>query len=191
MWTATGPTFTYMYVPHVDMLGHEMGFSHPQTLAAAAAVGQALEALAAAVAGRARVVMTADHGGLDARGDDIHMISASDSLMWLLEHEPSGDQPGHVYFHVRDGKEAEFQDAFRDRFGERFPPGLRWRRREEMELLGPGRLSDETRRRLGSFVAVSLGADVLLSGWPSQVRRRPSCTSGTTPVSARQRCSCR
>ena len=52
--TATGPTFTYMYVPHVDMLGHEMGFSHPQTLAAAAAVGQALEALAAAVAGRAR-----------------------------------------------------------------------------------------------------------------------------------------
>ena len=101
--TATGPTFTYMYVPHVDMSGHEMGFSHPQTLAAAAAVGQALEALSAAVAGRARIVMTADHGGLDARGDDIHMISASDPLMGLLEHEPSGDSRV-VYFHVRAGK---------------------------------------------------------------------------------------
>ena len=52
--TATGPTFTYLYAPHVDMSGHEQGFSHPRTLAAAAAVGQALEALAAAVAGRAR-----------------------------------------------------------------------------------------------------------------------------------------
>ena len=164
--TATGPTFTYLYVPHVDMSGHEMGFSHPQTLAAAAAVGQALEALSVAVAGRARVVMTADHGGLDARGDDIHMISASDPLMGLLEHEPSGDSRV-IYFHVRDGKEGEFQDAFRDRFGERFLL-IMVDEAEEMELLGPGRLSDETRRRLGSFVAVSLGADVLLYGWPSR-----------------------
>ena len=166
VWTATGPTFTYMYVPHVDMLGHEMGFSHPQTLAAAAAVGQALEALAAAVAGRARVVMTADHGGLDARGDDIHMISASDPLMGLLEHEPSGDSRV-VYFHVRAGKETEFREVFRDRFGERFLL-ITVDEAEEMELLGPGCLSDETRRRLGSFVAVSLGADVLLYGWPSR-----------------------
>ena len=164
--TATGPTFTYMYVPHVDMSGHEMGFSHPQTLATAAAVGQALEALAAAVAGRARIVMTADHGGLDARGDDIHMISASDPLMGLLEHEPSGDSRV-VYFHVRAGKETEFREVFRDRFGERFLL-ITVDEAEEVELLGPGRLSDETRRRLGSFVAVSLGADVLLYGWPSR-----------------------
>ena len=164
--TATGPTFTYLYTPHVDTLGHEVGFSHPRTLAAAAAVGQVLEALAAAVAGRARVVMTADHGGLDASGDDIHMIGASDPLMALLKHEPSGDSRV-VYFHVREGKESEFRDAFRARFGERFLL-VTVDEAEELELLGPGRLSDETRQRLGSFAAVSLGADVLLYGWPSR-----------------------
>ena len=164
--TATGPTFTYLYVPHVDMSGHEQGFSHPRTLAAAAAVGQALEGLAAAVAGRARIVMTADHGGLDAHGDDIHMIGASDPLTGLLEHEPSGDSRV-VYFHVREGKQAEFEERFRDRFGERFFL-ITVDEAEDMGLLGPGRLSDETRQRLGSFVAVSLGADVFLYRWQSR-----------------------
>ena len=164
--TAAGPTFAYLYVPHVDMSGHEVGFSHPRTLGAAYAVGQALEALAAAVGGRARIVMTADHGSMDAREDEIHVIGASDPLMGLLEHEPSGDSRV-IYFHVRGGKEPEFQDAFRERFGERFLL-VTVDEAEEMELLGPGRLSDETRRRLGSFVAVSLGADVLLYGWPTR-----------------------
>ena len=164
--TATGPTFTYVYLPHVDTAGHELGFSHPMTLAVAAEVGQALEALAAAVTGRARIVMTADHGSLDARGDEVHMIGASDPLIALLEHEPSGDSRV-IYFHVRRGNEAEFQDMFSSRFGERFLL-LAVDEAEELELLGPGRLSDETRLRLGSFVAVSLGADVLLYGWPSR-----------------------
>ncbi len=163
---ASAPTFTYLYVPHVDALGHEYGFSHPRTLAAAAALGQALEGLAAAVAGRARIVMTADHGSLDAREDEIHVIGAPDPIMKLLEREPSGDSRV-IYFHVREGKEAEFQDVFRGRFGERFLL-VAVGEAEEMELLGPGRLSDETRRRIGSFVAVSLGADVLLYGWPTR-----------------------
>ena len=37
---------------------------------------------------------------------------------------------------------------------------------EEMELFGPGRLSCETRRRLGTFIALSCGADVLVYEWP-------------------------
>lgn len=164
--TAAGPTFTYVYLPHVDAAGHELGFTHPMTLAVAAEVGQALESLAAAVAGRARIVMTADHGSLDAREDEVHLIGASDPLMALLRHEPSGDSRV-IYFHVRHGKETEFQDAFRARFGERFLL-ITVEEAEEMEMLGPGRLSDETRRRLGSFVAVSLGADVLLYGWLSR-----------------------
>ena len=164
--TAPGPTFTYLYVPHVDYAGHELGFSDPRTLATAAEVGRVLEALAEGLAGQARIVMTADHGGLDAGGDDVHLVGASDPLMGLLEREPSGDSRV-VYFHVRQGEETRFQEAFRDRFGGRFLL-ITVDEAEEMELLGPGRLSDETRRRLGALVAVSLGADVFLYGWPSR-----------------------
>ncbi len=163
---ASQPTFTYLYVPDVDFAGHEWGFSDPRTLAAAAAVEQALESLAAAVAGRARVVMTADHGGLDTVGDRVHLITASDPLVRLLKHEPSGDSRA-VYFHVQEGKDAEFQAVFRDRFGDRFLL-MTIDEAEEMELFGPGYLTSETRRRLGSLVAVSLGADVFLYGWPTQ-----------------------
>ena len=181
--TAPGPTFTYLYVPHVDYAGHELGFSDPRTLATAAEVGRVLEALAEGLAGQARIVMTADHGGLDAGGDDVHLVGASDPLMGLLEREPSGDSRV-VYFHVRQGEETRFQEAFRDRFGGRFLL-ITVDEAEEMELLGPGRLSNETRRRLGVLVAVSLGADVFLYGWPSRsegAKLHVGYHSGLTPA---------
>ena len=127
--------------------------------------------------------MTADHGGLDASGDDIHLVNASDPLMGLLEREPSGDSRV-IYFHVRKGEERRFQEAFRDRFGERFLL-LTVDEAEEMELLGPGRLSDETRRRLGALVAVSLGPDVFLYGWPTRskgAKLHGGYHSGLTPA---------
>ena len=127
--------------------------------------------------------MTADHGGLDASGDDLHLVSASDPLMGLLEREPSGDSRV-IYFHVRKGEEPRFQEAFRDRFGERFLL-LTVDEAEEMELLGPGRLSDETRRRLGALVAMFLGADVFLYGWPTRskgAKLHVGYHSGLTPA---------
>ena len=56
---------------------------------------------------------------------------------------------------------------FRDRFGDRFFL-LTTAEAEEMRLFGPGTLSDEVRLRLGTFVALSSGADVILYDWPSR-----------------------
>ena len=125
-----------------------------------------LEGLAHRLAGRARIVVTADHGGLDADGERVHLLRASDPLIRLLRREPSGDSRA-VYFHVREGDEREFKDMFRDRFGDRFFL-LTTGEAEEMRLFGPGSLSDEVRRRLGTFVALSAGADVILYDWPSR-----------------------
>ena len=162
--SASEPTYTYLYVPDVDYAGHALGFSDPRTLAAAAGLERLLEGLASRLSGRARIVVTADHGGLDAHGDRVHMLRASDPLVQLLRREPSGDSRA-AYFHVREGHEREFEDAFRDRFGGRFFL-LTTAEAEEMGLFGPGPLSDEVRRRLGAFVAISAGADVVLYDWP-------------------------
>ncbi len=161
---AARPTYTYLYLPHVDAVGHEVGFSDPLTLRAARSVADLLTELVREVDGRARIVLTADHGGLDAGADQIHLIRATDSLIRMLRREPSGDSRV-VYFHVRDPNESEFEAAFHDRFGERFLL-VKVEDAEEMELFGPGRLSCETRRRLGTFIALSRGADVLVYEWP-------------------------
>ena len=97
--TASGPTYTYLYVPDVDYAGHAVGFSDARTLAAAAALERLLEGLADRLSGRARIVVTADHGGLDADGERIHLLKASDPIVRLLRREPSGDSRA-VYFHV-------------------------------------------------------------------------------------------
>ena len=166
MLTASGPTYTYLYVPNVDYAGHALGFSDARTLAAAAALERLLEGLADRLSGRARIVVTADHGGLDATGESVHMLRTSDPLVQLLHREPSGDSRA-VYFHVREGAERDFEDMFRDRFGGRFFL-LTTEEAEEKRLFGPGSLSDEVRRRLGTFVALSSGVDVILYDWPTR-----------------------
>ena len=179
----SGLTFTHLYIPDVDHSGHENGFSHPRTLQAAAELGRTLQALSDAVAGRARIVVTSDHGGLDARPDETHVVAPSDPLMTHLEREPSGDSRV-AYLNVRQGEERTFADAFRQRLGNRFLL-LTTDEAVEMELLGPGPLSDETRRRLGSHVAVSTGADILLYDWPSRSADDPPFPghhSGLTPA---------
>ena len=164
--SASGPTYTYLYVPDVDYAGHALGFSDPRTLAAAAGLERLLEGLAGRLSGRARIVVTADHGGLDAAGESVHMLRASDPMVQLLRRQPSGDSRA-AYFHVREGDERRFEDLFRERFGDRFFL-LTTSEAEEMGIFGPGPLSDEVRRRLGAFVAISAGADVVLYDWPSR-----------------------
>ncbi len=180
--SAPGPTLTHLYVPHVDTAGHSAGFSSGATLEAAAALERTLEGLADGLSGRARLVVTADHGGLDAAADRVHVLRASDPLARMLRSEPSGDSRV-AYFHVGRGREPEFEDAFRERLGGRFFL-LTAGQAERMRLLGPGPLSAEVRRRVGTFVAVSRGADVMVYERSPGGRGEPPAGhhSGLTPA---------
>ena len=164
--SASEPTYTYLYVHDVDRAGHEFGFQHPETLVAAGSIDRFLGGLFESLSGRARIVVSADHGGLDARPDQIHMLLRSDPLVELLAIEPSGDSRV-VYFDVREGKESEFQELFRSRFDDLFFL-ITVDEAEELELFGPGPLSEAARSRLGTFLAMSAGPDVLLYDWPSR-----------------------
>jgi predicted AlkP superfamily pyrophosphatase or phosphodiesterase len=154
---ARRPTFSYLYVPHVDYQEHLHG---PHSTAADLAlhrVQREIERLTAAVAGRARVVVTADHGQLTVGAKTA--LARDDRLMKMLIVPPTGDGRT-VFFHVAPGLRDAFADAFRDRFDGRFAL-LTTDEVDELHLFGAPPLSDETRRRLGDYVGVAFADDVL------------------------------
>ena len=150
---AREPTCVYLYLPHVDHSAHEVGASHSDTLTAAKQVDAMLGALAAALPDNARLVMTADHGHLDAPRSKTYTLEASDEIIGLCERMPTGDFRA-MYADVADENMDAFRRLIRERFGENFLV-LTAQEVEEAGLLGPGKPSEETRRRMGSALALS------------------------------------
>jgi hypothetical protein len=157
---ARSPTFTYLYYPGVDAAGHEHGPGSKKVAKQVALVDQELERLVETLAGRARIVVTADHGQIFVPDEDKVVLEADDEILSLLIGPPSGE-PRVPIFHCRPGAAAEFASRFRARFGERFLL-LSTDEVEALRLYGPAPLGSTTRRRLGDYVAIGLGNSVLL-----------------------------
>ena len=172
---SAGRTSTYLYFPHVDSAAHQYGASHDAVRQALRLLDGVLCGLGRALAAAARIVVTADHGLLDTRPDAVHPIADADPLVQALRTSPSGDSRV-LYMHPRDGMEERVRELFRERFGDRFFL-IDADEAAELELLGPGPMSTETRRRIGSLIAVSRGVDV----FQHQSVRGPD---GRTPLRA-------
>ena len=158
--SARESTFTYLYVPFVDAAEHTYG---PQSRESAAALGRVsarLETLAHNVAGRATIVVTADHGLVDVPPHEQTVLRVGDPLLALLRFAPTCE-PRLPAFHVEPGRHAAFEALFEDRFGEHWAL-LTLDEADAMHLFGPGPCSAETRRRLGDYVAISDGSGAIL-----------------------------
>jgi hypothetical protein len=179
---ANGPTYTYLYTNRIDSAAHQYGSGHPNVRAALHEADRQLEALFEKLDGRCRIVVTGDHGFVDVPRDRSHQIRASDPLMGLLRSPPSGDARV-LYLHVRPGFEGRVAYSLRQRFGRRFLI-IRTAQAEELELFGPGPLSEPARGRFGDLMVISRGADVIeynpASG-PSKARLMRAHHSGLTP----------
>ena len=156
---AGGPTFTYLYAPRVDSAAHDYGTGDHRVRAELAALDQQLARLAEQLAGRACIVVSADHGHLDAPLTKRHLIDGNEELAATLRVAPSYDSRV-MCFHLRDGAEPAFRDAIARRLGEVLFV-LSVDEVEELELFGPGPLSAPTRERLGDFISISRGADAI------------------------------
>lgn len=181
-------TYTYVYWPKIDSLCHEHGTRHRETADAVMELDRELQRLSASMPAGTRILVTADHGLLDADESQTHWIEPDDELASCLSREPSGDAR-EVYFSLREGQEARFRDRFSQRFDGRFVL-LTVEEAEELELFGPGALSPESGERLGDFVAVSLGADAIRYRYPRKKPDEPAKTyashhSGLTPEEMR------
>jgi predicted AlkP superfamily pyrophosphatase or phosphodiesterase len=155
---ATRPTYTYVYVPFVDQAEHAHGVFSDEALRALAHVDAALGTLAESVPLGVRIVVSADHGQIDVLDADTCMLPDDDPLLGLLRAAPSGD-PRVPLFHVRQGRQAEFEAMFRDRFGERFAL-LTTDELASLQLVGPT-ISKAARSLLGDYTAIPRAASVL------------------------------
>ena len=155
---ARRPTCVYMYLPQVDSLAHKLGAAHEQTLHAARQVDRLLGKLAERLPPKSRLVITADHGHLDAPPDKTYTVGKNDEIA-LLCTALAGDQRA-VYAHVADEGFGAFKDAVKAKCGDDFIV-LRAEEVEELHLLGPGSVSEETRGRMGDALVLSAGEAVL------------------------------
>jgi hypothetical protein len=157
---SSGPTFTHLYTHEVDASGHEHGAGHQSVLAAAHRLDTEIERLVReTTAHGARVILSADHGLLDAVDGETHEIGPSDELVQLLNSEPWGDGRA-THFDVRPGEEPAFERAFGRRLGSHFYL-ITVEDAERLELYGPGPISELARSRLGSYIAISKGAGTI------------------------------
>ena len=62
---ARGPSFTNLYIPHVDSASHGYGIGHDATRQAIASVSGLLEQVSAHLPSNAAMVVSADHGLID------------------------------------------------------------------------------------------------------------------------------
>ena len=152
-------TFTYFYTPRVDTLAHRHGVTRPEVRHALVEVDNELARLHTAVGSKARVVVTADHGFLDAPPPNRHTLRPSRNLLPLLRFPPSGDARV-MYLHTWDWAKDRVRRYFERRFGERFIV-IDVEDALAMELFGPDPPSNEASERLGDLIVISAGADIL------------------------------
>ena len=183
---AHSPTYTYLYIDRIDGVVHAHGTRHPEVKAALRNLDRALERLWQGLGGRARIVLTGDHGFLDVPGPLRHQIRPSHPLMASLRFPPSGDTRV-MFLHTRDGAEERVRRHFRQRFGDRFLL-ITIEDAEALELFGPGALSPTTKERLGDLMALSNGPGVIEyhgTEGASRILSQAAQHSGLTPQEMR------
>jgi hypothetical protein len=155
-------SYTYFYSPHVDTVAHAHGPTSPEVRAEVEVLDGALEKLHAGLDGRARIVVSSDHGGIDLGPAEKLILDPEEHLATLLRTPPSGE-PRAPVFHVAAGAEAEFEGAFRRRFGVQFAL-LTADEVIEMGLLGPLPPGPLVRERMGDYWGISGARHALIYG---------------------------
>jgi hypothetical protein len=184
--TASRPTYTYLYTPLIDNQGHRHGMGRPPVRAALRELGLQMERLAAGLSGHGRIVLSADHGLLDAPVNARHRLIPSYDLMAALRFPPSGDARV-LYFHLRNGADSGTLQTLGQHLGERFLL-ISVDEAEGLELFGPDPISTLTRSRLGDLIAISKGHDVIEyepAGVIGRVMLEAAAHSGLTPSEMR------
>ena len=151
-------SYVHAYWPQLDSLAHEYGIHSPQVAEAFAALDAGFAQLAeVARSTGSRVIVTADHGFIDA-GETIDLDDHPGLRETLLL--PLCGEPRMAYAYVRSGREAQFEDYVRSHLAERVHL---FRSTDVLSRgwLGAGEAHPALRDRIGDFVLIPRGRAIL------------------------------
>ena len=183
---AREPTFTYLYVPRVDSVAHLHGIARPEVRHALVEVDKELARLHSAIGSKGRMVVTADHGLLDATAPERHTLRANREIQPLMISPPSGDARV-MYLPTWAWAGERMRRYFDRRFGERFAV-IDLEEAIKLEMFGPEPPSETAMRRLGNQISISTGADMLeynAARGPGRMVQLNCHHSGLTPEEMR------
>lgn len=143
----------YLYLPQVDADAHKHGATSDAVWERIHEVDRELTVLANDLPQGVRLIVTADHGMVDWDPARHYVLRPSHPLMKCLQCPPSAE-PALPFFHVREGREGEFAERFREWAGADFAllPSVEL---AESGWLGHVPLSESGRLRMGTFAAVA------------------------------------
>ena len=156
---AREPTFTYLYVPRVDALAHVHGIASSVVKNALVEVDRELGRLHSIIGDKGRMVVTADHGLLDATASQRHTLRPNREIQPLMISPPSGDARV-MYLPTWAWAGERMRRYFDRRFGERFAV-IDLEEAIKLEMFGPEPPTDTTMQRLGNQISISTGEDMM------------------------------
>jgi len=177
---AERPSFTYLYLPQVDALCHREGTASDGMAPLLADLDARLGAMCEALDGRARLIVTADHGEVDTPPDRRFVLDAASPLLDALVCPPTGE-PTVPILHARPGRQERACELLADRTDGAFAL-LTADQVEALRLLGPEPLAETTRQRLGDLMGIAGEPTALYTAGPNgQVRVHVGVHAGLTP----------
>lgn len=183
---AQAPTYTYLYTPWIDSETHWLGVKHDGVRGILSEVSRVIERLAVGLGGRGRIVLSADHGLLDASVSARFWIRPTGDFFSTLRFTPSGDDRV-LYFHLHAGVEDRFRHWLKAQYDDRFL-SITVSEAEQLQLFGPGPISPRVRERFGDLVLISSGSNVIEYVPKGRIGRRVDLNafhSGLSPAEMR------
>ncbi|MEJ6627500.1 MAG: alkaline phosphatase family protein [Actinomycetes bacterium] len=156
------PSFSYVYINHLDAAGHDEGVGSEKWLLALSTVSELISGLRNRLPKGTRLWVTADHG----------MINVSEKLILgqdnnLMENVTLlGGEPRARHIYVREGAIAETVTSWREFLGDKADVFTR----DEViaaELFG-SEISIDSSERMGDLIAIAKGEIILID--PARIK---------------------
>jgi hypothetical protein len=166
-----GRRFVYAYWPELDSIAHEYGANSRQAGESLRRFDTAFARLLASLRGSdATVLVTGDHGLVDAPESDLILLEQHPRLAAMLARPLSGERRV-AYCHVRPDAQRAFEDYVGNELGERATL-----HRSESVLasgwFGPGTPHPRLASRVGDYVLVMNGRATIKDWLPGEKRYR-------------------
>jgi hypothetical protein len=173
-------SFTYVYWPELDRIGHEFGVASEEWRAALARVDELVGGLADELVPGSALVVTADHGMLDCPPETRIAIEEDPRLTANVDRIAGEPRARHLY--VANGSAAEVQAAWRESLGTRADVFTR-SELVDSGLLGP--VDAELADRIGDVMVIARTGTLLASRFDSMVSQLLGQHGGLSPAEVR------